>query len=94
MLSLCAIIIGMNIKNRKTLEAVFSQPTKSNIKWDGIESLLIAVGAVLVEGNGSRVRFIKDELAIAFHRPHPANEAKAYQVKDARLFLDMLGVKP
>jgi hypothetical protein len=29
-----------------------------------------------------------------FHRPHPANEAKPYQVEDARNFLDLIGVKP
>ena len=30
----------------------------------------------------------------AFHRPHPAKEAKKYQVEDARLFLERIGVKP
>ncbi|TAL55894.1 MAG: type II toxin-antitoxin system HicA family toxin [Pandoraea sp.] len=30
----------------------------------------------------------------AFHRPHPAKEAKPYQVRDARQFLENAGVKP
>ena len=29
-----------------------------------------------------------------FHRPHPAKEAKRYQVRDAREFLEKIGVKP
>lgn len=94
LISNCDIINAMNSKNRKTLEAVFSQPTKTNITWDDIEALLVAVGATLKEGNGSRIRFTKGEIGMSFHRPHPAKEAKSYQVKDARLFLEMLGIKP
>ena len=29
-----------------------------------------------------------------FHRPHPAKEAKRYQVRAARAFLIRIGVKP
>lgn len=84
----------MNSKHRKTLLAVFSSPAPSGISWADIESLLIAAGAELVEGRGSRVRFAcKGEVA-TFHRPHPAKEAKRYQVRDARAFLERIGVKP
>lgn len=84
----------LNSKNRKTLEAVFSQPVKSNIKWNDVETLLLAVGADLIEGSGSRVRFIKDDVALSLHRPHPRSEIKPYQVKDIRSFLEILGVEP
>lgn len=56
--------------------------------------LLIAVGCRVIEGNGSRVRFEKDGVIATFHRPHPAKEAKPYQVRDARSYLENLGVKP
>ena len=49
---------------------------------------------MLVEGRGSRVRFVKDNLIETFHRPHPAKEAKRYQVRAARDYLIRLGVRP
>jgi hypothetical protein len=48
----------------------------------------------VIEGKGSRVRFAKDLIVASFHRPHPAKEAKRYQVRDAREFLIKLGVTP
>lgn len=84
----------MNSKHRKTLEAIFSQPTTSSLEWSRIEALLIAVGCEVIEGRGSRVRFAHQGKVIAFHRPHPAKEAKPYQVEDARSFLLSLGVTP
>ncbi|MDR1920649.1 MAG: type II toxin-antitoxin system HicA family toxin [Candidatus Adiutrix sp.] len=84
----------MNSKNRKTLENIFSQPTKSDIKWSDIAALLVAVGAQMSEGEGSRVRFMKGTVKMTTHRPHPAKEAKPYQVETARVFLKELGVKP
>jgi hypothetical protein len=62
--------------------------------WADIESLLIAVGCQVVEGSGSRVRFINAGEFESFHRPHPAKEAKRYQVKAARAFLIRIGVTP
>ena len=94
MIADCAIIMKMNSKNRATLEAVFSHPTKTNIKWSDIESLLVAVGGRLKEGEGSRVRITKGKDVLTAHRPHPGKEAKPYQVIDARIFLEALGVKP
>ena len=84
----------MNSKQRKTLEAVFAKPPGKTLEWAAIESLLMATGCALVEGNGSRVRFVKDGHVAAFHCPHPAKEAKAYQVEQARDFLTLIGVKP
>ena len=84
----------MNATHRKTLTAVFSEPVSRSLEWRRIEALLIAVGCRLIEGNGSRVRFEKDGMVATFHRPHPAKEAKPYQVRDARRFLEELGVQP
>ncbi|WP_244270075.1 type II toxin-antitoxin system HicA family toxin [Pannonibacter indicus] len=67
----------MNSKHRKTLAAIFSEPVPGSIEWAAIEGLLLAAGARLIEGRGSRVRFEKDGEVVAFHRPHPAKEANA-----------------
>ena len=58
-----------------------------------IESLLIALGSEVIEGRGSRVRFVLNGVVASFHRPHPAKEAKPYQIRDARSFLEQVGVK-
>ncbi len=84
----------MNSKQRKTLAAVFSTPTLKNIVWADIESLFIALGCELIEGNGSRVAFKFKHLRADFHRPHPGKEAKPYQVKAAVVYLTQMGVSP
>lgn len=84
----------MNSKHRRTLATVFTDPVSGTIEWAAVESLLLAAGARLIEGRGSRVRFEKDGEVATFHRPHPAKEAKRYQVRDARDFLERIGVKP
>lgn len=84
----------MNSKQRKTLEFVFCKPAPVNVEWARIESLLMAIGCQRIEGNGSRVRFVYGTTVGTFHRPHPAKEAKQYQVDDARKFLETIGVKP
>ncbi|MEN8218802.1 MAG: type II toxin-antitoxin system HicA family toxin [Pseudomonadota bacterium] len=84
----------MNSKHRKTLEAIFSEPVPNSMEWSRIESLFVALGADIIEGNGSRVRFVLNEVVGSFHRPHPGKEAKPYQVRDARYFLEQAGVTP
>jgi hypothetical protein len=84
----------MNATHRKTLEIIFTDPASKSLEWRRIEALLVAVGCCVIEGNGSRVRFVRDGHIASFHRPHPAKEAKPYQVRDARLYLENLGVKP
>lgn len=84
----------MNSRHRKTLAAVFSHPTPSGLEWLAIEALLLAAGCKLVEGAGSRVRFEKDGRVATFHRPHPEKESKRYQVRDAREFLEKIGLRP
>ena len=84
----------MNKAHRKTLNDIFSQPVPATLEWRRIESLFISLGAQTIEGSGSRVRFDLNGVIAAFHRPHPAKEAKPYQVKDAKTFLENAGVKP
>lgn len=84
----------MNSRHRKTLAAIFRDPVSGTIAWSDIEALLIALGCMIVEGNGSRVRFEKDGKLAFFHRPHPEKEAKRYQVKDVRAYLYELEIAP
>ena len=84
----------MKKSHRKAFELIFSHPVPTNLEWRRIESLFLALGAVSVEGSGSRVRFFLNDVVATFHRPHPEKEAKPYQVRDARTFLENAGVQP
>lgn len=84
----------MNSKQKRTLIAIYTDPVSASLVWKDIESLFVCIGADVIEGNGSRVRFHKNGVIASFHRPHPKKEAKPYQVKDARSFLIQLGVVP
>jgi hypothetical protein len=84
----------MNKQHQKTLEVIFKTPVPSSLEWRRIEALFIALGARVIEGRGSRVRFELHNVVATFHRPHPHKEAKPYQVRDARHFLEQLGIKP
>lgn len=84
----------MRGRHRKALQAIFKDPVPSGLEWDSVERLLIACGCEVIEGSGSRVRFRKGDEIEFFHRPHPAKEAKRYQVRAAREFLIRIGVTP
>ncbi|MCB1658841.1 MAG: type II toxin-antitoxin system HicA family toxin [Pseudomonadales bacterium] len=84
----------MNATHKKTLSAIFATPTPATLEWRRIESLFVALGAQMIEGNGSRVRFELNGVVATFHRPHPHKEAKPYQVRGAKEFLTQIGVKP
>jgi hypothetical protein len=84
----------MNSKQRKTLEALFSDPVNGAIEWQRVESPLVAVGCRVVEGSGSSVTFERDGLRAHFHRPHPGKAALRYRITAAREFLARLGVTP
>lgn len=72
----------MNSKYRKTLAEVFADPPSGTVAWAAVEE------------RGSRVRFEKDGEVATFHRPHPAKEAKRYQLRDARELPERIGVRP
>jgi hypothetical protein len=48
-------MIGMNSKQLATLRRIFESPTRADIPWADIESLLDALGAILKGKKGSRV---------------------------------------
>jgi len=84
----------MNAKHQRTLEAIFSRPVPSDIRWIEIESLLAALGAERSEGRGSRVRFLLNGTEAVFHRPHPRPETNKGAVVSVREFLKMAGIEP
>ena len=94
MIAECAIIRLMNERQRETLDRIFQTPVPATLEWRDIEALLLALGARTVEGRGSRVRFELNGVVAAFHRTHPENGAKPYQLRDARRFLEQAGLKP
>jgi hypothetical protein len=85
---------GMNKKHQRTLGAVFTDPVSGSIKWRDVESLLIACGAEMSEGSGSRVRFTIGGQTLFLHRPHSSPDTKRWAIRDIREFLADVGIKP
>lgn len=81
-------------KHRKTLQAIFAHPVRAGIPWTDIESLLVACGAEISEGRGSRVRIVLNDVRSVFHRPHPRKETEKGAIRAMRRFLTEAGVEP
>lgn len=83
----------MNSKQKNVYEMIFKDPVQSNIEWKDIENLLTSLGAVISEGNGSRVRIELNGIRAVFHRPHPEKVTDKGTIKSMRKFLENAGVK-
>ena len=94
MLSFGASIVGVNSKQKKTLAAVFALPTSASILFADIESFLKALGASVVEREGARVKVVIQGEQWRAHRPHPAKEARRFQIEEVRELLERIGIKP
>ena len=86
--------MSLSSRHRKTLAAVFADPVRSNVPWAEIEKLLVALGAEISEGSGSRVRIALGGVRAVFHRPHPQRETDKGALKSMRRFLREAGVRP
>ena len=84
----------MKKAHQVTLDAIFSRPTKANVRWSAIESLIRALGGEISQREGSRVAARLNGVIAVFHRPHPRPETKKGAVEAARRFLVNAGVKP
>jgi hypothetical protein len=84
----------VNSKQQRTLEAIFHEPTKADIPWKDIESLLRGLGAEIRQGRGSRVRVMLNDVAAVFHRPHPQPTTNKGAVESMREFLIRSRVQP
>ena len=69
------------------LEAIFRHPTQSGIRWDDIESLLLACGAYIEERAGSRIGIELNGVIAHAHRPHPRPDATRGAVEAMRRLL-------
>ena len=84
----------MNSRQRRTLEAIFEKPTRSDIRWADVEAMLRAAGANIEEDRGSRVCVALKGRRAVFHRPHPAPTVKKGALDAVRDFLVSVEVKP
>lgn len=84
----------MNRKQNDTFKSIFKDPILSSLLWTDIESLLVALGAELTEGSGSRVRIYLNGVRAVFHRPHPEKEIDKGALRSVRRFLVEAGVRP
>jgi len=73
-------------KNKSIFNKIISGPIKP-MKWQDIQALLLALGAVKKEGKGSSLKFIIEGRPIILHKPHPDNELKRYVIRQIRDYL-------
>ena len=84
----------MRGRHRSTLQAIFADPVRANVLWADVEALLVAAGASISQGRGSRVRISLNGVDAVFHRPHPAKETDRGALRSVRRFLREAGVMP
>ncbi|TVR86717.1 MAG: type II toxin-antitoxin system HicA family toxin [Trueperaceae bacterium] len=84
----------MRTKHARTLDRVFATPVPPSLRWDEVDAMLVAKGARLASGRGSRVRVELHGVRAVFHRPHPRNELDRGAVVSLRRFLEQAGVTP
>jgi len=57
------------------------------VRWAQVEALLLALGATLREGSGSRIRVELNGRRAVFHRPHPDPVLKRPALRQVATFL-------
>ncbi len=80
-------------KHDRTLEAIFAEPTRANVAWIDVISLLEHRGATVTAGRGSRVHITLNGVRAVFHRPHPRKETQRGALRAMREFLIEAGVQ-
>ena len=84
----------LSSRHRRTLEAVFERPTRSDIPWRDIERLFEALGGLVASGRGSRRRVKLRDRRATFHEPHPERVTDKGAVESVRGFLKSAGIQP
>lgn len=84
----------MKAKHAKILELIFHRPVGGNVRWQDVEALLVALGAEISKGEGSRVcvRLFGDRRV--FHRPHTSPVTDKGALESIRKWLEANGVRP
>ena len=76
-------------KNEKLIERLKSNP--KDFTFDELRTMLKAFGFEMSDAgrtSGSRVKFLKRNVAIVLHKPHPRKELLAYQIKQVLEILE------
>lgn len=70
-------------KKDKLLLKFLENPPKKDLTFKELNTLLISLGFIKIEGSGSAVKFYnKDkDLLINLHKPHPSDILKVYLIK-------------
>ncbi len=84
----------MSRKHDRILQEIFKKPVPSNVDWKDCEKMLLALGAEISEGEGSRVRILLKGVKLVLHRPHPRKEIDKGALVSLRKFLENAGVEP
>lgn len=84
---------GLSSRHRATLVALFAQPIRADVTYRAVENLLVALGAEVTQGSGSRVRAFLNGVRLDLHKPHPQPQLKRYAVKAVRDFLMEAGAR-
>jgi hypothetical protein len=82
----------MNRKQERTLQSIFEHPVRADIDWRDVTSLLLALGADVTAGKGSRRRVVLNDVKAVFHEPHPRKEVGKDTVRSLRDFLTEAGI--
>ncbi len=53
-------------------------------RWPELARMLKGLGYSEIQGEGSRVKFVKADRVISLHRPHPLPELKSYALRQVR----------
>lgn len=84
----------MKPAHQRTLRLIFARPVPGGIKWKEIEALLVALGAEIVERQGSRVAVVLFGQVQVFHQPHPSPDTDKGAVAAIRKWIEANGVTP
>ncbi len=84
----------VSAKHTRTLAAIFANPVRADLRWTGIETLFLALGADIKQGAGSRVRVTLNNRRMTFHTPHPQPTIAKDAVRSVRRFLSEAGISP
>ena len=84
----------MKNKHKEIVAKLFEVPTRCDINWDDVINLFESLGAVIIQGSGSRIKIVYHGAPVFLHRPHPGKCLKQYMVKNVRQFLQGKEIQP
>ena len=76
-------------KKDKLLKKFLEKPPRKDLTYQELKTLLLNIGYKKLEGQGSRVKFYRDDgsFPVSIHKPHPGNILKSYVVKEIQKIL-------